>query len=148
MAKPADALDSDSNESNFMQVQILLRAPKKAHHSVCLFWCVQELNLPTCASKQNYIINDFWWRSPKHIVFSKISANPVTCTKKFDKLRLVEFFYPSHRLGMESRVSVYVIAVGVWHHQGCIFLRLDSIRLLCNQFHTATSCGFHPHLLA
>ena len=47
---------------------------------------------------------------------------------------------------MESRVSVYGIAVGVWHHQRCIFLRLDSIRLLCNQFHTATSCGFHARL--
>ena len=40
----------------------------------------------------------------------------------------------------------YGIAVGVWHHQRCIFLRLDSIRLLCNQFHTATSCGFHARL--
>ena len=55
-------------------------------------------------------------------------------------------FYSSRRLGMESRVSVHGIAVGVWHHQRCIFLRLDSIRLLFSQFHAATSCGFHTRL--
>ena len=31
----------------------------------------------------------------------------------------------------------------VWHHRRYVFLRLDFIRLLCHQFHTATSCGFH-----
>jgi len=31
------------------------------------------------------------------------------------------FVYPSRRLGMESRVSVYGIAVGAWHHRRCIF---------------------------
>ena len=67
--------------------------------------------------------------------------------QKNDKIRQnFVVFYSSRRLGMESRVSVYGIAVGVWHHQRCIFLRLDSIRLLCNQFHTATSCGFHARL--
>ena len=67
--------------------------------------------------------------------------------QKNDKFRQkFVVFYPSRRLGMESRVSVYGIAVGVWHHQRCIFLRLNSIRLLCNQFHTATSCGFHARL--
>ena len=67
--------------------------------------------------------------------------------QKNDKFRQkFVVFYSSRRLGMESRVSVYGIAVGVWHHQRCIFLRLDSIRLLCNQFHTATSCGFHARL--
>ena len=66
---------------------------------------------------------------------------------KIDKFRQkFVVFYSSRRLGMESRVIVYGIAVGVWHHQMCIFLRLDSIRLLCNQFHTATSCGFHARL--
>ena len=33
-------------------------------------------------------------------------------------------FYPSHRLGMESRFSVYGIAEGVWHHSRCIFCGL------------------------
>jgi len=36
----------------------------------------------------------------------------------------IAVFYSSRRLGMESRVSVHGIAVGVWHHQRCIFCGL------------------------
>ena len=45
--------------------------------------------------------------------------------------------------------ALYGIAKGGWHHaQACIFvfLRLDSIRSRCEQFHAATSCGFHSRL--
>ena len=38
------------------------------------------------------------------------------------------FFYPSRRLGISSRFSVYIIAVGVYHHRRCILLRLDEIQ--------------------
>ena len=95
----------------------------------------------------------YGWRSPKWVnslgslLRSLRSLQVPSSAPKNDKF-LLKFvvFYSSRRLGMESRVSVYGIAVGVWHHQRCIFLRLDSIRLLCNQFHTATSCGFHARL--
>jgi len=55
------------------------------------------------------------------------------------------FFYPSRRLGMESRVSVYGIATGAWHHRRCIFCGLIPY-IPSGRFHTATSCGFHPRL--
>ena len=64
-------------------------------------------------------------------------------SKKVQVLRL-GFFYPSHRLGMASRVCVYGIAFKrmaspkvhpLWldsmHYRGS-----DSIRLLCNRFHS------------
>ena len=73
---------------------------------------------------------------------------PVRVTKK-DNIRtfLVRMlsFYPSRRLGMESRACVYGIAVGVWHHRRCIFCGLIPYAT-SSQFHTATSCGFHPRL--
>ena len=46
---------------------------------------------------------------------------------------------------MESRVSVYGIATGVWHHRRCIFCGLIPYAT-SSQFHTATSCGFHTRL--
>ena len=50
---------------------------------------------------------------------------------------LSEFFYPSRRLGISSRASVYIIAEGVSHHAlACIHLRLDDIQcfalMICN----------------
>ena len=54
-------------------------------------------------------------------------------------------FYPSRRLGMESRVSVYGIAIGAWHHRRCIFCGLIPYAT-ASQFHSATSCGFHTSL--
>ena len=54
-------------------------------------------------------------------------------------------FYPSRRLGMESRASVYGIAAGVWHHRRCISCGLIPYAT-SSQFHSATSCGFHPRL--
>ena len=33
-------------------------------------------------------------------------------------------FYPSRRLGISSRFSVYIIAVGVYHHRRCILCDL------------------------
>jgi len=46
---------------------------------------------------------------------------------------------------MESRVSVYGIATGVWHHQRCISCGLIPYAT-SSQFHAATSCGFHTRL--
>ena len=54
-------------------------------------------------------------------------------------------FYPSRRLGMESRVSVYGIAIGAWHHRRCIFCGLIPYAT-ASQFHSATRCGFHTRL--
>ena len=60
----------------------------------------------------------------------KAGSTPVSCSKKevtfvYQKLLL---FYPSRRLGISSRFSVYIIAVGVYHHRRCILLRLDEIQ--------------------
>ena len=55
------------------------------------------------------------------------------------------FLYPSRRLGMESRASVHGIAIGVWHHLRCISCGLIPYAT-SSQFHSATSCGFHPRL--
>ena len=56
------------------------------------------------------------------------------------------FFYPSRRLGISSRVSVYIIAVGVYHHRRCILLRLDDIQnfvlMICNPFGIDDIQGF------
>ena len=41
-------------------------------------------------------------------------------SQKNRQVSTCRFFYPIRRLGMESRVSVYVIAIGVWHHRRCI----------------------------
>ena len=41
---------------------------------------------------------------------------------------IVLLFYPSRRLGISSRVSVYIIAAGVYHHAERVFLRLDDIQ--------------------
>ena len=54
-------------------------------------------------------------------------------------------FYPSRRLGMESRASVSGVAAGVWHHRRCISCGLIPYAT-SSQFHSATSCGFHPRL--
>ena len=37
-------------------------------------------------------------------------SNPSTSAKKFDKFRLVKFFYPSHRLGISSPCKVRCIS--------------------------------------
>ena len=46
---------------------------------------------------------------------------------------------------MESRVSVYGIAIGAWHHRRCIFCGLIPYAT-ASQFQSATSCGFHTRL--
>ena len=72
-----------------------------------------------------------------------------------------ESCYP-HQKNNEAIASLFFIqAAGlVWNHalacmalpkaygitEGASLLRLDSIRLLCNQFHSATSSGFHAQL--
>ena len=48
-------------------------------------------------------------------------SSPVVSTKKFDKSELIEFFYPSRRLGISSRVSVYIIAEGVYHQPKAVY---------------------------
>ena len=45
------------------------------------------------------------------------ASNLSFSAKKLDKFRLVELFYLSRRLGMESRVSVFGIDVGARHHR-------------------------------
>ena len=108
------------------------------------------LKFSPCKNEKDYYKR--MWRNWQTRRFQVPVGNSVwvqipSSAPKNDKFRQkFVVFYSSRRLGMESRVSVYDIAVGVWHHQRCIFLRLDSIRLLCNQFHTATSCGFHAGL--
>ena len=56
------------------------------------------------------------------------------------------FSYPSRRLGISSRVSVYIIAVGVYHHRRCILLRLDEMQhfvlMICNSFGIDEIQGF------
>ncbi len=73
-------------------------------------------------------------------------SNPFGQAKKSTSIGL-SIFYPSRRLGMESRVSVYGTAVGVWHHRRCISCGLIPYATP-SQFHTATSCGFHTRLSA
>ena len=71
---------------------------------------------------------------------------PVRVTKKeTSELCSDVSFYSSRRLGMESRVSVYGIAIGAWHHRRCIFYGLIPYAT-ASQFHSATSCGFHTRL--
>ena len=59
---------------------------------------------------------------------SNMGSNPVRVTKKFRSLLRTEFFYPSRRLGISSRDSVYIIAAGVYHHAKRVCLRLDEIQ--------------------
>ena len=48
------------------------------------------------------------------------------------------FFYPSRRLSISSRASVYIITEGVSHRAKRVFLRLDDIQhyvlMICNSF--------------
>ena len=71
-----------------------------------------------------------------------LGSNPSSAAKKFDKFRLVEFFYPSRRLGISSPHKVRCISSAlraVSHHAlACIFLQLDDIQcfalMICNSF--------------
>ena len=80
----------------------------------------------------------------KSVVSDFGGPNPPAPTKKFDKFRLVEFFYPSRRLGISSPREAWCISSApfgaVSHHAlACIYLRLDDIQnfvlMICN------SCG-------
>ena len=55
------------------------------------------------------------------------------------------FFYSSRRLGMESRVSVYGIAVGAWHHRRCIFCGLIPYRLATDSIQCFALIPYTPH---
>ena len=61
----------------------------------------------------------------EHLTFNQgvRSSSLRWVTKKIKAQALLEllFFIQADRLGMESRVSVYGIATGVWHHRRCIF---------------------------
>ncbi len=65
------------------------------------------------------------------------------CQKKNEAIASF-FFYPSRRLGMESRFSVYVIAKGVWHHRRCISRGLIPCACFASNSIPQASCGFHP----
>ena len=54
-------------------------------------------------------------------------------------------FYPSRRLGMESRVSVYGIAQGAWHHRRCIFCGLIPYRLATDSIQCFALIPYTPH---
>ena len=47
-----------------------------------------------------------------------------------------------HRFGIESRFSLYGIRFALWHRQGRILLRLDSIRSRCERFNARLRCDF------
>ena len=56
------------------------------------------------------------------------------------------FVYPRRRLGISSRISVYIIAVSAYHHRRCISLRLDDIQprwlMICNSYGIGDIHGF------
>ena len=56
------------------------------------------------------------------------SCRPYQKRSNFCLPKVTSFFYPSRRLGISSRFSVYIIAVGVYHHRRCILLRLDEMQ--------------------
>ena len=54
----------------------------------------------------------------EHLTVNQVVAgsSPAGGAKKKALAKASAFFYPIRRIGMKSRVSEYVIAVGVWHH--------------------------------
>ena len=77
------------------------------------------------------VSNDPLAQTVEHLTFNqgvRSSSLRWVTKNKITALRAVILFYPSRRLGMESRVSVYGIGAAAWHHLGVFSLRLDSIR--------------------
>ena len=85
----------------------------------------------------------------------RVGSNPTFSAKKFDKFRLVEFFYPSRRLGIDARRlaipslrSLHQPLRGwissrqrrVSHHaSACILLRLDDIQCFALMIYTPSA---------
>ena len=72
----------------------------------------------------------FDWQSRGH------GFDPHRLHQKILVLQNEDFFIQADRLGISSRISVYIIAVGVYHHTKCVFCRLDDIQnfvlMICN----------------
>ena len=56
------------------------------------------------------------------------NSNLSISARKKPSLSTWLFSYPSRRLGISSRVSVYIIAEGVYHHAERVYPRLDDIQ--------------------
>ena len=54
--------------------------------------------------------------------------HPLQKRSNFCLAKVTSFFIQAAYLGISSRFSVYIIAVGVYHHRRCILLRLDEIQ--------------------
>ena len=61
----------------------------------------------------------------------------------FWQTKVTSFFYPSRRLGISSRFSVYIIAVGVYHHAERVFMRLDDIQGFALMIYRLTADDIH-----
>ena len=74
-----------------------------------------------------------------------LAPTPTASAKKEQAIGLL-FFYPSRRLGISSRDSVYIIAVGVYHQPKAVYpaawwdttLRVDDMPFLRNGWYTPT----------
>ena len=91
----------------------------------------------------------------KRLLLSLLSIMLVSCVafgfsltsvnaEEPDSTTSITCFYPSRRLGMESRVSVYGIAVGAWHHRRCIFCGLIPYRLATDSIQCFALISYTP----
>ena len=65
--------------------------------------------------------------------------------QKIRQVSTCRIFYSSRRLGMESRVSVYGIAVGAWNHRRCIFCGLIPYRITTDSIQCFALIPYTPH---